>query len=237
MNDLNTDKIKVGISSCLLGEQVRYDGGHRKNAYITEVLADYFEFIPFCPEVSIGLGIPRETIRLELINNEVRCVGSETASIDVTKQLYSAAENEKFWHQDLCGYIFKRGSPSCGIEHVKLFVDGTETRDGIGLYAQRLMQNFPYLPVEEEGRLEDPLLRENFIRRVYILSHWKQVIANGINLLSLKNFHTQHKSIFISHHPQESQTLDLLLLNNTQEEFDDISSKYLISMMSLLKMQ
>jgi uncharacterized protein YbbK (DUF523 family) len=175
MNDLNTDKIKVGISSCLLGEQVRYDGGHRKNDYITDVLADYFEFLPFCPEVSIGLGIPRETIRLELINDEVRCVGSETANLDVTEQLYSAADNEKIWHQDLCGYIFKRGSPSCGMEKVKLYTDKEVSRNGVGLYAQRLMQNFPYLPVEEEGRLEDPRLRENFIQRVYLLSRWKRL--------------------------------------------------------------
>jgi uncharacterized protein YbbK (DUF523 family) len=175
MNNLNTDKIKVGISSCLLGEQVRYDGGHRKNSYITEVLADYFEFLPFCPEVSIGLGTPRETIHLKLINNEVRCIGSETADLDVTEQLYNAAENEKVWHRDLCGYIFKRGSPSCGIDKVKLLIDDTVTRDGVGLYAQRLMQNFPSLPVEEEGRLEDPQLRENFIRRVYLLSRWKRL--------------------------------------------------------------
>jgi len=235
MSNLNTDKIKVGISSCLLGEQVRYDGGHKKNSYITDVLADYFEFMPFCPEVSIGLGVPRETIRLELINDEVRCLGSETENLDVTEQLYSAADNEKNWHQDLCGYIFKRGSPSCGIEHVKLLVNDTETRDGIGLYAQRLIHNFPYLPVEDEGRLEDPLLRENFIQRVYILSRWKRLMAKGISLTSLQQFHDQHKTIFARHHQEDARTLDLLLLNNTSAEIDDISSNYLNTMMDLLK--
>jgi uncharacterized protein YbbK (DUF523 family) len=233
MNDLNTDKIKVGISSCLLGEQVRYDGGHRRNTYITEVLADYFEFLPFCPEVNIGLGIPRETIRLELINDEVRCVGSETADLDVTEQLNNAAENEKVWHQDLCGYIFKRGSPSCGIEKVKLLVDDTVTRDGVGLYAQRLMQNFPYLPVEEEGRLEDPQLRENFIQRVYLLSRWKRLIANGISFSGLQNFHAQHKTIFINHHPEDTKILDILISNNSN--IDNIATNYLTTMMALLK--
>jgi len=233
MSDLNTNKIKVGISSCLLGEQVRYDGGHRKNSYITDVLADYFEFLPFCPEVSIGLGVPRETIRLELINDEVRCLGSETANLDVTEQLYSAADNEKNWHQELCGYIFKRGSPSCGIEHVKLLTNDTETRDGIGLYAQRLMQNFPYLPVEDEGRLEDPLLRENFIQRVYILSRWKNMATTGISLEKLQKFHAQHHTIFLKHHSEDIKILDSLL--SSKSTTDEISFNYLTTMMNLLK--
>jgi uncharacterized protein YbbK (DUF523 family) len=233
MSDLTTGKIKVGISSCLLGEHVRYDGDHRKNSYITDVLADYFEFFPFCPEVSIGLGVPRETIRLELINDEVRCLGSETANLDVTEQLYSAADNEKNWHQNLCGYIFKRSSPSCGIEHVKLLVNDTETRDGIGLYAQRLMQNFPYLPVEDEGRLEDPLLRENFIQRVYILSRWKRLMAKGISLTSLQQFHDQHKTIFLRHHSEDTNVLDTLI--SSSSNIDDIAANYLTTMMKLLK--
>jgi uncharacterized protein YbbK (DUF523 family) len=233
VNNLNTEKIKIGISSCLLGEHVRYDGGHRKNAYITEVLADYFEFLPFCPEVHIGLGIPRETIQLALINDEIRCIGSQTANLDVTEQLYSCAENEKPWHENLCGYIVKRGSPSCGMENVKLIVNDVETKEGIGLYTKRLMQNFPYLPVEEEGRLENIQLRENFIQRVYIFSQWQNMAATDISLEKLQKFHDQHQTIFIKHHSEDTKVLETLLSSNSN--IDEISFIYLTTMMNLLK--
>jgi uncharacterized protein YbbK (DUF523 family) len=161
-------KIKVGVSSCLLGEKVRFDSGHKKNSYINGVLSEFFEFLPFCPEVEIGLGVPREPIRLVLLDGAVHCKGTKNTQLDVTEKLSAVADEQRAWHEELCGYILKKDSPSCGMERVRLYTNGTPSRTGIGLYARKLIENFPSLPVEEEGRLEDSRLRENFIQRVYI---------------------------------------------------------------------
>lgn len=235
MNDSIPAKLNIGISSCLLGENVRFDSGHKKNAYITSVLADYFEFRPFCPEVSIGLGIPRETIRLVDIDDNVRCVGSKTTDLDVTDQLHESAEKQKNWHQELCGYILKKDSPSCGMERVKVYKGDAPTRRGVGLYAQRLMQNFPNLPVEEEGRLEDARLRENFIQRVYIYSRWQTLVSQKLSLASLQNFHAQHKYIFMSHNQLKAKELGALLADTTSSHIETVFDNYLNNMMVLLK--
>ncbi len=231
---VNTE-INIGISSCLLGEKVRFDSGHKKNSYITSVLADYFEFRPFCPEVSIGLGIPRETIRLVSIDDTVRCVGTKTTDLDVTDQLRESAEKQKNWHQELCGYILKKDSPSCGMERVKVYKDDMPTRKGIGLYAERMMQNFPNLPVEEEGRLEDARLRENFIQRVYIYARWKALASEEISLAKLQSFHAQHKYIFMSHNQLKAKELGALLADTTASDLEALSQRYLTNMMALLK--
>ncbi len=125
--------IKIGVSSCLMGQEVRFDSGHKKNAYINGVLKDYFEFLPFCPEVEIGLGIPREPIRLVSSDGDIRCVGTKNNELDVTVALRDTAEQQKSWHSELCGYIVKKDSPSCGMERVKLYNDDMPTRKGVGI--------------------------------------------------------------------------------------------------------
>ena len=121
MSQVELEKIKIGISSCLLGEKVRFDSGHKRNAFVNGVLSNYFEFSGFCPEVDIGLSIPREPIRLVTIDDKVHCVGTKTKTLDVTEDLYHSADEQKDWHRDLCGYILKKGSPSCGMERVRLY--------------------------------------------------------------------------------------------------------------------
>jgi uncharacterized protein YbgA (DUF1722 family)/uncharacterized protein YbbK (DUF523 family) len=227
--------IKIGISSCLLGENVRFDSGHKKNSYITGILSSFFDFIPFCPEVSIGLGIPREPIRLVSIENEIRCVGTKSSTLDVTEKLYAMAESQKAWHEDLCGYILKKNSPSCGMERVKVYKEGIPFSKGAGLYAERLIANFPNLPVEEEGRLEDSRLRENFIQRVYIFSRWKTLVAKEPSLSNLQEFHSQHKYIFMSHSQENSRELGSLLSGNNNLSIEELTSTYLFSMTKLLK--
>ena len=171
---LNVDEpIKIGISSCLLGEKVRYDTGHKKNQYIVNVLAQYFQFISFCPEMDIGLGTPRETIRLVDVDNVIKCVGTKTIDLDVTEKLTESAQQQKSWHAQLSGYILKKDSPSCGMERVRVYKGNMPERNGTGVYAKQLIKNFPYLPIEEEGRLGDPIIRENFIQRVFIFHRWK----------------------------------------------------------------
>jgi uncharacterized protein YbgA (DUF1722 family)/uncharacterized protein YbbK (DUF523 family) len=227
--------IKIGISSCLLGEQVRFDSGHKKNACILNVLGPHFEFVPFCPEVSIGLGIPRETIRLVMRDDQVRCVGNKTPDLDVTEKLIDCGERRKKIHQALSGYILKKDSPSCGMERVKLYTGDMPERKGVGLFAATLMKNFPYLPVEEEGRLNDPVLRENFIQRVFIYARWQALVDGDFSWKALCEFHAQHKYIYLSHNQNDAKTLGKWLAENNQLELGSLQEAYLSKMMALLK--
>jgi uncharacterized protein YbgA (DUF1722 family)/uncharacterized protein YbbK (DUF523 family) len=229
------EKIKIGVSSCLLGDEVRFDSGHKRNAYINNVLANYFDFNKFCPEVAIGLGIPREPVRLVLFDQNIHCVGTKNAELDVTEDLYNIAEAQKHWQQQLCGYILKKDSPSCGMQRVRLYKGDVPDRSGVGLYAHRLMQNFPDLPVEEEGRLEDAHLRENFIQRVYVYWRWKKLMAGQVSFKSLSDFHARHKYIFLSHDQSLARELGAWLAENHKEDISALAPEYLAKMMVLLK--
>jgi uncharacterized protein YbgA (DUF1722 family)/uncharacterized protein YbbK (DUF523 family) len=235
MNQEGLEKIKIGISSCLMGEKVRFDSGHKRNAYINGILSNFFEFTAFCPEVEIGLSIPREPIRLVTLNDEVRCVGIRTPGLDVTEDLYRSADEQQVWHRQLCGYILKKGSPSCGMERVSLYKGDIPDRTGVGLYAERLMQNFPDLPVEEEGRLEDPVLRENFIQRVYIYSRWHKLMTQAVSMKSLTLFHAQHKYIYMSHNQLMAKQLGSWLAENHKSDLATLTRQYLSKMTILLK--
>ena len=235
MNPESLQKIRIGISSCLMGEKVRFDSGHKRNAYINGILSNFFEFTAFCPEVEIGLSIPREPIRLVTLNEKVRCVGTRNPDLDVTEDLYRSADEQQFWHQQLCGYILKKGSPSCGMERVRLYKGDIPDRIGVGLYAERLMQNFPDLPVEEEGRLEDPVLRENFIQRVYIYSRWHNLMAQAVSMKNLTLFHAQHKYIYMSHDQSMARQLGSWLAENNKSDLTMLTRQYLSKMMTLLK--
>lgn len=228
-------KIQIGISSCLLGENVRFDTGHKRNTYITKVLSQFFEFRGFCPEVSIGLGVPRQTIRLVLEHDQIKCVGNKDKNLDVTEPLYQSAEDQKHWHQELSGYILKKDSPSCGMERVRLYKGDTPDRIGVGLYAKRLMENFPHLPVEEEGRLGDPILRENFIQRVFIYHRWNTLKEEGITWKNITEFHAQHKYIFMSHNQTDAKAIGGWLANSHLLPIEEASTIYLSKIMTLLK--
>lgn len=228
-------KIQIGISSCLLGENVRFDTGHKRNTYITKVLSQFFDFKGFCPEVSIGLGVPRQTIRLVLEHDEIKCVGNKDRELDVTEKLYQSAEDQKHWHQALSGYVLKKDSPSCGMERVRLYKGDTPDRIAVGLYAKRLMENFPHLPTEEEGRLGDPVLRENFIQRVFIYHRWQTLLQEGMTWKSMTNFHARHKYIYMSHSQDEAKALGNWLAGSHELAIEESSDLYLSKMMTLLK--
>ena len=169
----NPGKIPVGISSCLLGEAVRYDGGHRYHALINTQLAELFEFRPRCPEVAIGLGVPRSPIQLVRTDRGIRVRGVHNPNIDVTRALevYGRCVAREF--ADICGYIFKARSPSCGIEGVMTWTEqGNQYGpDGTGAFAAALVSMLPELPVTDETRLQDPALRKQFIARVFACFH------------------------------------------------------------------
>ena len=172
-------KIRLGISSCLLGEKVRYDGGQKLDHFITETLGKFVEFVPVCPEVECGLGIPREAMHLSSSPEGPRLVTIRT-QVDHTERMRAWAQKRvvELEQEDLCGFIFKSDSPSSGMERVKIYsAKGMADKTGVGLFAREFMQHFPLLPVEEEGRLHDPGLRENFLERLFSLKRWRDTLA------------------------------------------------------------
>lgn len=234
-SDTSAPRIRIGVSSCLLGEEVRYDGGHKRNGYLCESLARHFEFVPFCPEVAIGLGIPRPPIRLESRDDQVRAVGVRDPSLDVSEPLRDYGQAVAARNQDLSGYIFKKGSPSCGLERVKVYgAKGMPAGKGRGLYAQALTQRLPLLPVEEEGRLMDPVLRENFIERVFVYHRWQQLLAAGLTAASLVDFHTRHKFSILAHDEQRYRELGRLVSRAGEMNPDELARSYGETLMAAL---
>lgn len=201
IKEINETPIRIGISSCLLGEEVRYDGGHKKDRYVTDTLAGYFEWVPVCPEVELGLGTPRETIRLVQLGGEVRLKTRES-DVDLTKRMRTFADRRvaSLTRDDLDGYILKKDSPSCGMERVKVHQSkGPPKRQGQGLFAESLLRHFPTLPIEEEGRLCDARLRENWVERVFAYHSLKNFWRNRWGIADLVDFHTRHKLLLRSH--------------------------------------
>ena len=167
-NDMCDTTIKIGVSACLLGRKVRFNGGHKRSRFITDALVDHFDFVAFCPEVAIGMGTPRQPIRLVGDDRNPQAVGVKTSQLDVSQPLRNYGKKVAGDTTDLCGFIFKKDSPSCGMERVKVYNDkGMPERSGTGLFAREIIEAHPLLPVEEEGRLNDADLRDNFITWVY----------------------------------------------------------------------
>ena len=193
-------RIPVGVSSCLLGEAVRHDGGHKHDRYVTGVLGRYFEFVAWCPEALAGLGVPRPPIRLTGDPGAPRAVRVADTSIDVTDALLAVAGGATPGMGALRGYIFKRGSPSCGMARVKVYgAPGKSPRMGQGVFARAVMQAHPLLPCEEEGRLNDAPLRESFVERVFAYDRWLRAMDSGCTPRRLVAFHTRHKFLLLSH--------------------------------------
>ena len=229
-------KIPVGISSCLLGDRVRYDGGHKANSVICEILEPYFEFRKFCPELDIGLGVPRKPIRLTRQDSgEIRCVAIDDSSLDYTDALTRCANSQRHGHQKLCAYILKSNSPSCGMGRVRVLQGDGSLGEGDGVYAAQLMKNFPYLPVEEEGRLQDPLIRENFIQRALLMRSWHQLIEQGLTLAGLRDFHAVHEKTVRSHDLMSYGRLGELVDETKTDNLQENADRYLLQLMRALK--
>jgi uncharacterized protein YbgA (DUF1722 family)/uncharacterized protein YbbK (DUF523 family) len=208
-------EIKVGISSCLLGEAVRYDGGHQKDSYVTGALSRYFTWVSVCPEMELGLGAPRETLRLVGDAAAPRLVATQSGT-DLTDAMdtYARARVGALGAAGLSGYILKRSSPSCGMERVKVYTEaGMPSRNGSGLFARRLMDTYPLLPVEEEGRLSDARLRDNFITRVFAYRRLRALEESGARAKDIVGFHTAHKFLLLAHSPVDYARLGRLLGN------------------------
>lgn len=197
----NNSNVIIGISSCLLGEKVRFDAGHKQDRYITDVLGPFVTFVPVCPEVEVGMGAPRESVKLIGKLNEPRMVGN-TSGEDWTDRMvkYASRRVKQDDTRNLTGYILKRKSPSCGMERVRVqTASKTSEYKGVGLFASALLEEYPYLPIEEEGRLNDPALRENFIERIFALSRLQELFASPFSRRRMIEFHTNHKFMLLSH--------------------------------------
>ncbi len=228
--------ITLGISSCLLGNEVRHDGGHKRNVYVTSTLSEYFDFRPYCPEMAIGLGTPRPTIRLTRSDSGIRLTGSDNAELDVTDDMNAWSTKAVPGMHDLSGFILKNNSPSCGMERVRVYdANGAPSRDGIGLFADNLMKAMPWLPVEEEGRLNDALLRENFIQRVFVYYRWQQMTHQPFTVSQLMEFHQRHKFILLAHDEEEYRKLGPLIAGVTKANLQQIADEYLARVMTCLK--
>jgi len=191
----------IGISGCLLGQNVRYDGGHKHDSFLTQTLGPFVEWVAVCPEVEVGMGIPRESVRLVGSPEQPRML-AERSGRDWTAamQAYAKKRVRQLATMDLSGYILKRASPSCGMERVRVYgTSRVPSRQGRGLFAQVLMDELPLLPVEEEGRLNDPALRDNFIERIFAYQRWRTLTAGRPSRGALVEFHTQHKLVLLAH--------------------------------------
>jgi uncharacterized protein YbgA (DUF1722 family)/uncharacterized protein YbbK (DUF523 family) len=220
--------IRLGISRCLLGEEVRFDGGHKRDNFLTDVLGRYVEWVPVCPEVEAGLGTPREAMRLVGDPQGPRLVTIKSGT-DHTRALVTMTTNriEELKRLDLSGYVFKKGSPSCGIGRVRLYNEhGVPGRNGVGLFARAYIKQFPLIPVEEEERLCEPRLRENFIERIFCYRRWQDLVQSGTTRQALVQFHATHKYVLLTHHPQQCEVLGRLVGQAHQHRPKELAYRY-----------
>jgi uncharacterized protein YbgA (DUF1722 family)/uncharacterized protein YbbK (DUF523 family) len=226
-------KPKLGISACLLGAEVRFNGGHKESHLCTRALTEYFEFVPACPEVAIGMGIPREPIRLVGDAENPQALGSVNRELNVTQALADYGVQMAAELGDISGYIFMQKSPSCGLERVKVYRENGAPVDGggRGIYAQAFCVRHPNLPVEEDGRLNDPVLRENFITRVFAYAAWHELLKAGLTRRSLTEFHSRYKYQLMANDPVQYKTLG----NMGRSDPNDIAAQYFSDLMAALK--
>jgi uncharacterized protein YbgA (DUF1722 family)/uncharacterized protein YbbK (DUF523 family) len=228
--------IRVGISSCLLGEAVRYDGGHKRDGFLTDTFGRFVEWVPICPEMECGLGTPREAMRLVSTAGRIRLRTVKTG-VDLTAQMetYVRRKIPALASEELSGYVLKKNSPSCGLERVKIYDrHGVPARSGRGLFAAALVERFPHLPVEEEGRLSDPRLRENFVERVFAYWRLRGLFGGRWNVGALVRFHTAHKLILMAHSPDAYRQLGRLTAGARALSRKELAERYTEGFMSAL---
>jgi uncharacterized protein YbgA (DUF1722 family)/uncharacterized protein YbbK (DUF523 family) len=242
---MEPDEVRIGVSACLLGENVRYDGGHKKNDFLTGTLARFVTWVPVCPEVELGLGIPRPTLRLVEVNGDVRIIETARArssdaqgGIDRTEAMrkWSRRRIQSLARMNLSGYVLKKDSPSCGMERVRLYGAGAmPRRTGRGLFAAALIEAFPNLPVEEEGRLSDLRLRENFIERVFAYRDLRGLFSGRWSLAHLVAFHSVHKFQILAHSGEAYRRLGRIVAGAKRRERARLSTTYQDEFMSALR--
>ena len=224
------------MSACLLGDEVRYDGGHKRDTFLTETLGPLVEWVKVCPEVEVGMGTPRESIRLMDEGGTIRLRTVKTG-VDHTASMtaYADRKTTALAGEDLCGFILKKDSPSCGMTRVKVYGGkGPPAKSGVGVFAQALLARFPHLPVEEEGRLTDPRLRENFIERVFALRRLRDLFESRWTVGDLVRFHTAHKLVLLAHSTQAYTRLGRLVAGAKSADRASLRAQYTAGFMDAL---
>ncbi|OIO04179.1 MAG: hypothetical protein AUJ49_03345 [Desulfovibrionaceae bacterium CG1_02_65_16] len=229
----------MGVSRCLLGEAVRYDGGHKRDRFLTDVLGPHVVYVPVCPEVECGLSVPREALRL-VGNHESPRLVTVRGGQDLTQRMndWAAAKVAELARADLSGFVFTYGSPSSGMGRVKVYPEGggAPALKGRGLFAARLMDAMPLLPVEDEGRLNNPTLRENFIERVFVMGRWRGLLASGFSLGGLVDFHSRHKLLIMAHSVEHYRALGRLAAQGAAMTPESLRTAYISGLMEALRL-
>ncbi|WP_417360302.1 YbgA family protein [Gallaecimonas pentaromativorans] len=230
-------EIKVGVSACVIGQQVRFDGGHKLSRFISDELGRHFRFVPVCPEMAIGMGSPRPTIRLVGDPEHPRVQGTKGPELDVTEQLKAFADTALPGMSELSGYLLCAKSPTCGMERVRVYRPDGEGlgKVGVGVFAKALIARFPNLPVEEDGRLNDPLLRENFVLRVMAYHQWQQLRLDGLTLAGLMAFHRRHKFLLLAHNQPVYRELGPMLAAADTATLKEVAEAYISRFMQALQ--
>jgi uncharacterized protein YbgA (DUF1722 family)/uncharacterized protein YbbK (DUF523 family) len=231
------EKIRLGISACLLGEKVRFDGGHKFDPFLVNTLGQFVEYVPVCPEVESGFPIPREAFRLVGDPKAPRLV-TRQSGVDATAQMerWLSGKLPVLEKERLCGFIFKSKSPSSGMERVKVYNEkGVAAKNGVGIFARALMERLPLLPVEEEGRLQDIQLRENFIVRIFVYRRWRELLAAGATAGRLVDFQRRHKMLLMAHSPEMARQLGKLVASSGARPAESIFADYEKLLLTALK--
>jgi uncharacterized protein YbgA (DUF1722 family)/uncharacterized protein YbbK (DUF523 family) len=231
-------RIPLGISACLLGENVRYDGGHKLDHYLRDTLGQFVRWVPVCPEVECGLPVPREAMRLVGDPAAPRLVTRFTG-MDQTERMerWAGEKLSELEQEDLCGFVFKARSPSSGMERVKVYSgSGTSFKMGSGLFARAFKEHFQLLPIEDEGRLQDPGIRENFIERVFVYHRWQEFVGHGGRTGDLVAFHASHKYLLMSHSSRHLKELGVLVSNPKKYERAELLARYFMALMDGLRL-
>ena len=232
-------KFKIGISSCLLGNEVRWNGGHKRDKYLAYTLGKFVEYVPVCPEVEAGFGIPRESMRLVGDPDKPRLITFKSKT-DCTERMLDWAykrvsELEK---EDLCGFIFKSDSPSSGMIRVKVYNEkGMPHKVGVGMFARAFMAHFPLIPVEDDGRLNDPVIRENFILQIFTMKRWRDNLAGKRSMGKLVDFHTRNKLLIMSHSQKHYRLMGKLVAEGKKLGIIDLYDQYQQQLMEALKLK
>ena len=233
------ERVRLGISSCLLGNPVRWNAGHKMDRFLTNTLGQFVDYVPVCPEVEAGFGVPRESMRLvgDAQNPRLITFKSKTDHTD-QMQRWARKRVKELEKEDLHGFIFKSDSPSSGMIRVKVYTEkGMPVKKGVGMFAREFMAHFPLIPAEDDGRLHDARIRENFIERIFALRRWRQAIAGGKRMGNLVDFHTRNKLLILSHSPKHYKIMGKLVAEGKKMPIEELFAQYEATLMEALALK
>ena len=233
------EKFRIGISSCILGNPVRWNAGHKQDKYLTNTLGQFVEYVPVCPEVEVGLGVPRESMRLVGDPEKPRLITFKSKTDHTDKMVRWARKRvRELEKENLCGFIFKSDSPSSGMIRVKVYNDkGMPHKIGIGIFAREFMNQFPLIPVEDDGRLNNPHIRENFIQQIFTMQRWRDILTGKRSMGRLVDFHTRNKLLLLSHSQKHYRLMGKQVAEGKKIPIKDLYRQYQILLMETLKLK